>query len=313
MSKPRNGGQWTEARYRGFIRSALRKAWTRWGPNHEAKRAARIERGVYLCAGHGRDPHPTTASVKVDGKRKNNVFTDHIEPIGTHRTWDETIERMFCEAENLQVLCLECHSKKSSAERLLNAESKSLRAKHPREEGTYRNMMSRCFNPNATGYEYYGGRGITVCDSWRSSFMNFFRDMGERPEGTTLDRIDVNGSYCPENCRWATHVEQARNTTANHMINLNGEALCLREWGERLDIKPNTILARIRRGWTAEQALEMADSPGSCYTGRLTQEDIEYILASDKTQVELGEELGIHHSQISRVSTRFGRKRKGND
>ena len=115
--KTRCGGEWTEARYRGFIRSALRKAWQRWGPNQATKKAARIERGIYMCAGYETDPHPTPASVRVDGKRKNNVFTDHIEPIGTHLTWDETIAKMFCEAENLQVLCLECHRKKCADER----------------------------------------------------------------------------------------------------------------------------------------------------------------------------------------------------
>lgn len=117
VSKPRNNGQWTEARYRGFIRSALRKAWTRWNPNHEAKRTARIERGVYMCAGYERDAHPTPASIRVDGKRKNNVFTDHIDPIGTHRTWDETIARMFVEVDQLQVLCKECHDSKTKDER----------------------------------------------------------------------------------------------------------------------------------------------------------------------------------------------------
>lgn len=115
--KARNNGQWTEARYRGFIRSALRKAWVRWGPNQQAKRSARVARGVYLCAGYERDAHRVPNSIKADGKRHNNVFTDHIEPIGTHRSWDETIERMFVEVDRLQVLCKECHDQKTKAER----------------------------------------------------------------------------------------------------------------------------------------------------------------------------------------------------
>jgi len=72
-------------------------------------------------------------------------------------------------------------------------------------------MNSRCSNPNATHYQYYGGRGIAVCDRWRGDFQAFLADMGERPEGRTLDRIDVDGNYEPSNCRWATPVEQAAN------------------------------------------------------------------------------------------------------
>lgn len=115
--KTRNSGQWTEARYRGFIRSALRAAWQRWGPNHEVKKSARIKRGEYLCAGYKREPHPAPSSIKVDGGRKNNIFTDHIEPVGKHETWDKTIERMFVEADRLQVLCKACHDAKTKDER----------------------------------------------------------------------------------------------------------------------------------------------------------------------------------------------------
>lgn len=123
--KTRNSGQWTESRYRSFVRSALRRAWTRWGPNQEAKRLARIERGVYLCAGYNRPEHAVPASVRKDGKRVNNVFTDHIQPVGAHETWDKTIARMFVEVDALQVLCKECHDAKTKDERQANKKART--------------------------------------------------------------------------------------------------------------------------------------------------------------------------------------------
>lgn len=111
--KTRNNGQWSEARFQSFIKSLLRKGSQRWGPINSTKKAAWVERGKYLCAGCQQ-----VVPLTVGGKK--NVFVDHIEPIipvTGFTTWDDCIERMFCEVENLQLLCSDCHSKKTAQER----------------------------------------------------------------------------------------------------------------------------------------------------------------------------------------------------
>lgn len=84
---------------------------------------------------------------------------------------------------------------------------------------SWRRMKDRCYNPGATGYEHYGGRGIRVCNRWRSSYVNFLADMGRKPEGNRicLDRIDPNGNYEPKNCRWVTMAENNRNKRCHHV------------------------------------------------------------------------------------------------
>jgi hypothetical protein len=84
---------------------------------------------------------------------------------------------------------------------------------------TWRSMLRRCYNSNEIHWDRYGGRGITVCDRWRE-FQNFFEDMGERPEGLTLDRIDNDGNYEPGNCRWATKKEQASNRAKRRNVEI---------------------------------------------------------------------------------------------
>ena len=114
---------------------------------------------------------------------------------------------------------------------------------------------ARCNNPRDAGYKNYGGRGIKMCDQWVHSFENFLEDMGDRFEGLTLERIDVNGDYCPENCRWATQKEQARNRRTNVFIEYSGQRLTCSQWAEKLGINKQTISERIKRGWPVEKVL----------------------------------------------------------
>jgi len=122
---------------------------------------------------------------------------------------------------------------------------------------TWDHMIQRCTNPNCWFYKHYGGRGIRVYKRWLK-FENFLQDMGERPENMTLDRVDNNGDYCPENCQWSTQKRQCRNTRSNKLITINGITRCLSEWCEIYQKPYNTVLCRIiRYKWTPEEALEL--------------------------------------------------------
>ena len=123
------------------------------------------------------------------------------------------------------------------------------------EYTVWQGMLQRCSNPNSEKWHWYGGRGISVCIEWLE-FDNFYKDMGNRPEGKTLDRINVNGDYSPENCRWATPEEQMRNVRTNHHITYNGKTQILQDWANELGISAQTICRRINHyGWSAEKAL----------------------------------------------------------
>lgn len=120
------------------------------------------------------------------------------------------------------------------------------------EYRAWKRLTDRCYNPKCAAFENYGGRGITVCDRWRGpqGFQNFLADMGEKPNPKhlfSLERIDNNKGYSPENCRWATYQEQARNTRWNRLITYNNETLCLEEWATRLGMKSATLAQRLKR------------------------------------------------------------------
>jgi len=119
---------------------------------------------------------------------------------------------------------------------------------------SWANMIQRCNNKTRDCYQNYGGRGISVCRRWLK-FENFFADMGERPEGTTLDRIDNDGNYEFGNCRWATPKQQNRNQRGNINVTLEGKTQCLSVWTRALNLPYDTIRHRIRRGWEPAKAL----------------------------------------------------------
>ena len=116
--KTRCSGRWTEARYRSFIKGNLRSATRKWAPIQDCKKEAHIRRGFYRCGGCGEE---SPASIVIDRKRVNNIHVDHIKPIIDPSVgfvdWNDTIDRMFCESDNLQLLCKRCHDEKCSEEK----------------------------------------------------------------------------------------------------------------------------------------------------------------------------------------------------
>lgn len=118
-------------------------------------------------------------------------------------------------------------------------------------------MKRRCYKKDNKSYYAYGAKGIKVCDRWRYSFENFLLDMGPRPKGFTLDRIDSTGNYELSNCRWASRKTQSRNNNQNIRVVLKGKEMVLADACEILGLKLNTVYKRMYRGKTFEEAINV--------------------------------------------------------
>lgn len=128
----------------------------------------------------------------------------------------------------------------------------------PSEYAIWQSAKARCFDASSHNYPRYGGRGITMCDRWRNSFANFLSDMGPRPsKHHSIERLDNNQGYTPDNCCWATTSQQARNRRSNRMLTYQGVTQPAVVWAEQNGIPHKTLLNRIYRGWTVEKAIEV--------------------------------------------------------
>lgn len=165
----------------------------------------------------------------------------------------------------------------------------------------YIKMKCRCKNPNEKTYKWYGGKGIGICKEWDEDFLKFEKWMLDNgydetlPKGVqTIDRIDSNGNYCPENCRLITIQEQQRNKCSNKRYEYNGEKHMLSEWAEILNIEYDLLKARVQdRGWTIQQAIE---SPKNSKVNM----ELKRLTFKNKTLTikEWANELGIKESTI---------------
>ena len=131
------------------------------------------------------------------------------------------------------------------------------KGKASRLRGIWANMCTRCNNPNSPRYADYGGRGIVVCEEWRHTFALFEKWALENgySDNLTIDRIDVNGDYTPENCRFVTYIENNQNRRDNVLLEFNGEVHCLTEWSRIMGIGQSVLTNRLKRGWSVEKAL----------------------------------------------------------
>lgn len=120
---------------------------------------------------------------------------------------------------------------------------------------TWRSMRQRCLRPDQRQYKDYGGRGISVCVRW-NVFENFLADMGPRPSGRSLDRINNDGDYEPGNCRWATRTQQQRNRRDVRPITFQGRTMLISDWAKEIGVKTNTLQSRLDvYGWTLKRAM----------------------------------------------------------
>lgn len=138
---------------------------------------------------------------------------------------------------------------------------------HPLYE-TWSGIKDRINNPNNPGWHNYGGRGIKICDRWKDSFQNFIDDMGPRPSDKhSIDRIDNDGDYCPDNCRWATRKQQANNKQTSISITIGNQTKPISEWCKHYKIKYATALWRFNHGWAIDKIFSVR-----AYRGRNNQD-----------------------------------------
>ncbi|MDZ7905216.1 MAG: hypothetical protein U5N55_05140 [Cypionkella sp.] len=159
------------------------------------------------------------------------------------------------------------------------------------EYQAWASMKARCSNPNLENYARYGGRGISVCDAWAQSFDAFFAHMGPRPDGRSLDRIDVDGNYEPGNCRWATASEQSQNRTNTLYVNVDGKMVALSKIEAEMGLTKGVVAARIAMGWTVDRAISEP---------QLVKKPTHFVFGESLTTKEIIAKYGVGRQNFNR-------------
>ena len=121
---------------------------------------------------------------------------------------------------------------------------------------SWASMKDRCYNPNNIMFSHYGGRGIEVCDRWINSFENFYKDMGLKPDKYSLERIDVNGNYEPENCIWIPYNHQQKNTSRSWWLEYGEDKKILSDWARELNLPKNTLKHYLKKGYSLAEIID---------------------------------------------------------
>ena len=173
-------------------------------------------------------------------------------------SWPPVDQKVLCKCQCGTERLVFCPDVKSGKSKSCGCHQKEIATKHGLSgtgtRNSWRKMISRCFDSSSSSFHNYGGRGISVCRRWLK-FENFVADMGLRPTGMTLDRINNEEDYSPTNCRWATRAEQARNRRTNKKITFNGVELCATDWSKRTGLHPTTITSRLKKGLPVSEVL----------------------------------------------------------
>ena len=217
----------------------------------EEPRQAQVEPMENLAEGQRKTTRKNWIGIK-----QGKLIVISLHSAGTNKSPAKWVCR--CDCGNTKIICsqsLRIGTESCGCKRVQKIKE---RAKHNRcNTQTYRSwkgMIQRCTNPNNHKYPRYGGRGIQVCDEWKS-FAGFFKDMGDCPKGYQIDRINNDGNYNKDNCRWADIQTQARNRSNNRNITMNGQTKTMAEWCEELNVSPVMVRMRISRGWQTNEAL----------------------------------------------------------
>lgn len=209
------------------------------------------------------------------------VVLDAAVVVGPKRPNSRPSRRVLCQCSCGNVRMVDIHGLRYGRSQHCKSHQTSVFRKAPEVYHAWQSARQRCENPKNPAYLYYGGRGIKMAPEWADraeGFLRFFAYIGPRPQGMSLDRINNDGNYEPGNVRWATRLQQSRNRRNNRLYAYRGKAQTAIAWAEELGVSYANLAARLKRGWTMEEAVTRPDSQGTSRSVRQRITELETLL-----------------------------------